>query len=340
MLTPTDWWYANPFENWAWYFLGMLPIALLDALLSAACGNRARWFQLHSVTNALICIASLSEIGDILRDPAAAVMQPTTNYWGSILSFCLHLYHVCFFKLTVMDQYHHMISVFFCMPFSIIMRTKALSWIFFQATGLPGGIDYAMLALVKNGYMDKLLEKKYNAWINAYLRAPLGAIGTFMTYMVAVYGECYWQRIAAGTLAAIVFMNSCVFGSMAIENYVETRERRRAALICEDMRHPVVENEPDCVTTTRCESKKPLHFKHDAGHDVIRATQYKIVEGVPNIVSLTSVAVRALVGRFHHLRMTTAEATEIALAELSSLSLRITDSSSAAWKRVYSIRSR
>ena len=223
MLTVSDWWNANPFDNWAWYCLGLLPIAVVDVALTAALGSRARWFQLHSAINALICIASFPEICDIARDPVAAALAPTTNHWGSILSFCLHAYHVCFFKLTVIDQYHHLISVFFCMPFSLMMRTKALSWIFFQATGLPGGIDYAMLALVKNGHMDKLLEKKYNSWINAYMRAPLGAMGSFMTYLVVVYGQSYWQRVAAGTLTVMVFLNSSLFGKMAIENYIREK---------------------------------------------------------------------------------------------------------------------
>ena len=218
MFTLDAWRYADPFENWAWYCVALLPIALVDAVLVLLFGTRARWFQLHAAVNAAICAVSWPEVADILRTPLAAPLEPTTNAWGSILSFCLHLYHVCFFQLSVVDQYHHLFSVFLCMPFSLLMRTKALSWIYFQATGLPGGLDYVLLTLVKHGVLDKLAEKRYNAWLNAYVRAPLGCMGALMTYAVARQGADAAQRGAGAVLTVVVLANSCVFNKMAIEN--------------------------------------------------------------------------------------------------------------------------
>ena len=294
MLTPSEWWHADPFDNWAWYFVGLFPILLLDYLLVAMFGGRARWFQLHTAANAAICVASWSEVVDVMREPAVAVLQPTTNAWGSILAFCLHLYHVFFFKLSVTDQYHHAISAFMCMPFSIMLRTKVLSLIYFQATGVAGGIDYAMLTLVKHGRMDKLLEKQYNAWLNAYIRAPLGAVSAFLTVVVARHGETAAQRQGATVLAIIVFANSCVFGKMAIENYVLTRERQRR--VC-------------------------LRCIHDPGGDP-GGDQQAANGGVNARHTFTSALSSALVGKFHHLRMTTAGAASSATNQIVALSHR------------------
>ena len=293
MLTPSEWWHADPFDNWAWYFVGLFPILLLDYLLVAMFSSRARWFQLHTAVNAVICVASWPEVLDVLREPSVAVLQPTTNAWGSILAFCLHLYHVFFFKLSVTDQYHHALSVFLCMPFSIMLRTKVLSLIFFQATGLAGGIDYALLTLVKHGRMDKLLEKQYNSWLNAYVRTPLGAISAFLTFQVVRHGETAAQRQGATVLSVIVFANSCVFGKMAIENYVVTRERGVRACACQ-----------------------PTDPRRDRIRDSSReddATKH----------TFSSALSSALVGKFHHLRLTTAEAASSATTQIVALSHRL-----------------
>ena len=38
--------------------------------------------------------------------------------------------------------------------------------------GVPGAIDYALLSLVKQGRLDRMLEKRWNTLINTWLRGP------------------------------------------------------------------------------------------------------------------------------------------------------------------------
>ena len=37
---------------------------------------------------------------------------------------------------------------------------------------VPGGIDYAMLVMVKLGWLTKMQEKEYNYYIQLWMRAP------------------------------------------------------------------------------------------------------------------------------------------------------------------------
>jgi len=302
MLTPTDWWHANPFDNWAWYFVGLTPIMLLDYLLIAQFGARARWFQLHTMVNALICVACWPEMLEVLQAPSTAVLETTTNAWGSILAFCLHLYHALFFRLSVTDQYHHAFSVFLCMPFSIMLRTKVLSLIFFQSTGLPGGIDYALLTLVKHRRLDKLLEKQYNAWLNAYLRAPLGAIAAFLTMQVVLHSTHATQRQGAAVLATIVLANSTVFGKMAVENHAVTR---------------VLTEQQTSATATATATAV----------DRVAVPPRPRLLPPPERFSFTDALTSALLGKFHHLRLTTVEVASgvasTATTQLAALSYRI-----------------
>ena len=45
--------------------------------------------------------------------------------------------------------------------------------------GLPGGIDYAILACVKQGWAGWGTEKKWNRALNVWLRAPFSCITGF-----------------------------------------------------------------------------------------------------------------------------------------------------------------
>ena len=46
------------------------------------------------------------------------------------------------------------------------------SFLCFFISGLPGGIDYLMLTLVKHGVIDVMVQKRTCASLNVWLRAP------------------------------------------------------------------------------------------------------------------------------------------------------------------------
>ena len=195
-------------------------INLLDYLLCKYYTDKARWFQLHSLANLFVCIFSLSDIISIIYDVNEAAM-PLTSYVGGSFALQVHLYHTLNFPLTTMDKYHHISSVFLCFPPSMVFNKKILSLFYFIGTGLPGGIDYLLLTLVKNGQLDYLKEKKYNSYINAYIRMPGGAVCAFLTLSASLNNDILLERLSGYFLSFIVFTNTAFFGKLAIENYIE-----------------------------------------------------------------------------------------------------------------------
>ena len=60
----------------------------------------------------------------------------------------------------------------------------------FFTTGLPGGIDYACLFAVRNGWMGRLTEKRINEVLNVWIRSP-GCVSqaAFTAAYVAAFGD-------------------------------------------------------------------------------------------------------------------------------------------------------
>lgn len=201
-------------------------IYLLDYFLCKYYTDKARWFQLHSMANLFVCIFCISDIISIFYDVNQSAM-PLTDYIGGSFALQVHLYHTLNFPLTTMDKYHHISSVFLCFPPSMIFNKKILSLFYFIGTGLPGGIDYLLLTLVKNGKLDYLKEKKYNSYINAYIRMPGGAICSFLTFSASLNNDILLERLCGYFLSFIVFTNTAFFGKLAIENYVERLENNK-----------------------------------------------------------------------------------------------------------------
>ena len=121
-----------------------------------------------------------------------------------------------------MDLYHHFISVFLCTPLCYVYNKKGLACYLFFNTGLPGGIDYLLLVLVKNNKIKGLTEKKINSYLNTYIRMPGGLITSYLVYKDAYqYNNSVLITMGMYLLSFIIYMNSAFFGKLAIENYAE-----------------------------------------------------------------------------------------------------------------------
>jgi len=112
---------------------------------------KTRWFTLHTVVNAIVVLLSARDTFETLRDPIHAIGGPASTLAISLV-IALHVYHAVFFKLTEVDIIHHVVSVGIMGPLAAWYRPGVfINYVCFFVSGLPGGIDYAMLALVKHG---------------------------------------------------------------------------------------------------------------------------------------------------------------------------------------------
>ena len=200
-------------------YYGLISFLLIKIIHKFLCvfKTRAIWFQLHSAINFFIAYWSFKDVIECLLDPNTSREIITHKIAGS-LAFTLHFYHMFFFKLRLLDWYHHILSVFICTPMALLYTKKGFAFYCFFCTGFPGAIDYALLALIKNNIIAKDIEKRVNSNLNAYIRMPGGVIGSLLIFKdgwIAVTPLEFWSNTS---LAFLVYINTCYFGQQAIEN--------------------------------------------------------------------------------------------------------------------------
>ena len=186
-----------------------------------------RWFQLHCVCNWVIVGWTWTEWWSLLwaDNPWTHVLTPTANLGAMNLATALHVYHVLFWSLKPIDVLHHVTSAFVCCPLIQYLDTVVMSWHLLIGTGIPGGIDYLFLTLVKYEVLPALVEKRVNAWLNAYLRAPLGVVGSFLTFAYLRQTPVVWKQLAAGIVMITTYWNATYFAKRAVESHVAYRVR-------------------------------------------------------------------------------------------------------------------
>lgn len=198
---------------------------VLDAAVVRIGCAKSRWFTLHTLVNIIVVALSADDAYYTLKAPMHAVGGPASTMAISLI-IALHAYHAVFFKLSAVDIVHHVVSVGILGPLAVWFRPGVfMNYVCFFVSGLPGGIDYAMLALVKHGYMDALTEKYWNTKINVWMRGPFLVIGSFIAYQSALEstasGSCKAPGLNTASLvtAAVLLWNGQFFAERVIVNY-------------------------------------------------------------------------------------------------------------------------
>lgn len=194
-----------------------------------------RWFQLHCACNWLVVAAAGPEFWSTLTAayPWEYAQGPSSNTHALYFATALHVYHTLWWTLKPVDVLHHATSAFLCAPLMLCLNTRLLAWHLVIGTGLPGGIDYALLTMVKYEVLDAVFEKRVNAWLNSYVRAPFGATGSFLTVGVArqAFRDGAPAKGVAGlVVACVTFWNVTYFAKRAVESYAAYRAIHRDEL--------------------------------------------------------------------------------------------------------------
>ena len=133
-----------------------------------------RYYLLHSIHNAGIVALTYPDIYHTLAD-FGNLQSYEVNHLATQLCFSLHFYHIIsyFRKLRPDDWLHHILMIGFALPFGYFVEAYSLlGFSLFFTTGLPGGIDYFLLFLVRNFWLNRLIEKKVNTWLAVWIRSP------------------------------------------------------------------------------------------------------------------------------------------------------------------------
>jgi hypothetical protein len=229
--------YAPPSSpEWSFHAYYTLMFVLLfgvtDALSKSYLipDNNTRWFSLHALANALTCIFSIPDLVYVFRNPLCGMVTPAMSWLPTHAGMAIHIYHCIGFSLRTDDIVHHVVfgGGMGCLNWALPWGRVTNSLLFF-ITGLPGGITYVMLVLVKLGKLKSLTEKSASAWINTWIRTPGLTWFSSVILVNLMYSNMHVPVWAALMCICLAFLNGTYYGAQALENFVtrrtEVRER-------------------------------------------------------------------------------------------------------------------
>ena len=177
--------FATPFARSRMFnvLLATLGVFVLDLVWTHPHCGRARWYVLHAVANIAIGLISLPDLVTSLRAPCRCF----TGEYALLpvyLIAAIHLYHMLAFKCNASDYFHHLVFGGLICPMGMFFVTGPVqNLVAFFICGVPGGLDYAMLALVKMRRMNRFAEKKWNSRVNVWMRSPGLLLAAFCLLM-------------------------------------------------------------------------------------------------------------------------------------------------------------
>lgn len=199
----------------------MFYLLLLDKLVIQHAFKKARWFVLHAIGNAFVINYTWRDVLAILLNPIKSYSR-TPNYTGLNITVGLHFYHILFFSnLPVIDWVHHVlmmyvaISSYYCPP-AVNIATNGL---LFFLNGLPGGLDYVLLSLVKYEIIKPIREKELNSYLNIWIRSPGILINTYNLYMTSLYTKFNPSLLTVIPILIILIWNAQYFTYRVVGNY-------------------------------------------------------------------------------------------------------------------------
>lgn len=197
-----------------------------------------RHFVLHVMFNAWVVWMVASDSVDAFLRPERVLTSNIRDRHASsavittagISSF--HLYHLLFFSnLTSEDLTHHFVNTFLVAVIGVALPIgKMISLSNLGMCGLPGGIDYALLILVKRKLIEPITEKRVNRYLNLLIRFPIQMFLAYIVISSHFNGNEAFQQFSYPTLAIIVACSAlqllnCIYYTMkVIENYAIHRK--------------------------------------------------------------------------------------------------------------------
>ena len=182
------------------------------------------YYIVHAIHNAAIVAVTAPDVYHTFTNLHAIDIYPT-NWLAMKLCFALHLYHCILYCTTFRfdDWLHHGLMVGFALPIGALVPAHTLmGFSLFFTTGLPGGIDYALLALVRNEVIPKPLEKAINTWLNVWIRSPgcvaMASLGT-ASFLSNKMGTNPWALIPC----VLNYWNGQYFMRQVVEDYARLR---------------------------------------------------------------------------------------------------------------------
>jgi len=190
----------------------------------------ARWFFCHAFANLGVVVTAIPAVIAVLRDPLNAMNTKmhmdvgpfgSGSIWPLTIINSIHVYHMIGgFGLSAADYFHHgMFIPTLGFPGQVFAFGAGANWQAFFISGLPGGISYFVLGLIKLGVATKMFEKRLSANLNVWIRAPGILSATMILYQSVLYGIVaapWWTIILQLVLPPY---NALYYSKQSVANY-------------------------------------------------------------------------------------------------------------------------
>jgi hypothetical protein len=195
--------------------------SILDRIITNR-GWQNPYYAVHAIHNAGIVAVTAPDIYATFTD-LYNLEKYTTNLLAVQLCIALHFYHIALYwqKFRFDDWLHHGLMIGIAMPSALLVQTYTfMGFSLFFTTGLPGGIDYALLFLVRNGYLEKHTEKRINTFLNVWLRSPGCVAMTSLTLATQLSRSMNFIPLCLSLLPALLtFWNGQYFMRQVVEDW-------------------------------------------------------------------------------------------------------------------------
>ena len=204
------------------FFLCIAGFSLLDKVIEMF-NVEGRYYANHALANAAIVSLTAKDALDCYLMKFDATSE--SLYTPKAIVYGLHCYHMLMYhkKMRFDDWLHHGLMVGVALPLTeVVPASTILSHSMFFINGLPGMIDYSLLFLVRNNYIQKCTEKKVNRLLNIWVRCP-GCVMTtgFILMNVGMHYDVMsiQQKIASFAMAGCVYWNGIYFMDQVVRDY-------------------------------------------------------------------------------------------------------------------------
>ena len=197
---------------WASFFHGV------DRWLTQR-GFRKPYYAVHVLHNAIMVALTARDVWASVSDITRAVYYPL-NWSAVLMCYGLHIYHTVAYWSTLHrdDVLHHVLMIGVAMPIGSSVQAGALMGMnLFFTTGLPGGINYALLFAERNGWITRATEKTINARVHEWLRGP-GCIAHATLAAATSWSQAptLVGQLAGTLIAALTAWNGIYFAGQVI----------------------------------------------------------------------------------------------------------------------------
>ena len=119
------------------------------------------YYLIHSLSNIFITYYTINDVLLTYTDFNNSFNQQV-DYLPTVITYALHVYHIInyFQKLLFDDWLHHILMCGIALPIGCLSSSgRLLNHSLFYLTGPPGAINYLLLFLNRNGYIEKITQK-------------------------------------------------------------------------------------------------------------------------------------------------------------------------------------